>query len=250
VPTSGEGEVAELAATFNAMAGSLEATERRRLELVGDVAHELRTPLATLDGYLEGLQDGVVEPSPETWTLLRRETGRLTRLVADLSELWRAEARQLPLSNEELDAGQVARDVVEQFRPQAESRALTVGSELPLGLVVRADRDRLAQVIGNYLSNAIRYSPDGAQITITGRRTGTEVVLSVRDTGPGLTPEERVHVFERFYRIDPSRSRALGGAGIGLAIVRALVGAMGGRAWAESDGPGTGSTFSVALPAA
>jgi len=250
VPASGEGEVAELAATFNAMAGSLEATERRRLELVGDVAHELRTPLATLDGYLEGLQDDVVVPGSETWTLMRRETGRLTRLVADLSELWRAEARQLPLAIEELDAAQVAGDVVEQFRSQAEARSLTVGADLPAGLDVRADRDRLAQVVANYLSNAIRYSPDGGQILIAGQRTGGEIVLSVRDTGPGLTPEQRAHVFERFYRIDPSRSRALGGSGIGLAIVRALAGAMGGRAWAESDGPGKGSTFSVALPAA
>jgi two-component system, OmpR family, sensor histidine kinase BaeS len=250
VTASGEGEVAELAATFNAMAGSLEATERRRLELVGDVAHELRTPLATLDGYLEGLQDGVVEPSAETWTLLRRETGRLTRLVADLSELWRAEARQLPLAIEELDAGEVAGDVVEQFRPQADARSLTVLADLPDGLQVRADRDRLAQVVANYLSNAIRYSPDGAQVRIEARRSGAEVILSVRDTGPGLTPEQRAHVFERFYRIDPSRSRALGGAGIGLAIVHALAGAMGGRAWAESNGPGMGSTFSVALPSA
>ena len=250
VARSGEDEVAELAATFNAMAGSLEATERRRLELVGDVAHELRTPLATLDGYLEGLQDGVVEPSAETWTLLRRETGRLTRLVADLSELWRAEARQLSLSIEDLDASQVAGDVVEQFRPQAESRSLTLTADLPPGLVLRADRDRLAQVVANYLSNAIRYSPDGGHIVIAARRSDDHVVLSVQDTGPGLTPEQRAHVFERFYRIDPSRSRALGGAGIGLAIVFALAAAMGGRAWAESDGPGTGSTFSVALPAA
>jgi signal transduction histidine kinase len=250
VPAAGESEIAELAATFNAMAGSLEATERRRLELVGDVAHELRTPLATLDGYLEGLQDGVVEANAETWTLLRRETGRLTRLVADLSELWRAEARQLPLSLEALDAGQVAADVVEQFRPQAEARALTVGADLPGGLMVRADRDRFAQIVANYLSNAIRYSPDSAEVRVVGRRSGGEVIVSVRDTGPGLTAEQRAHVFERFYRVDPSRSRALGGAGIGLAIAHALAAAMGGRAWADSDGPGHGSTFSVALPAA
>jgi two-component system sensor histidine kinase BaeS len=250
VPASGEGEVAELAATFNAMAGSLEATERRRLELVGDVAHELRTPLATLDGYLEGLQDGVVGPHPETWLLLRRETGRLTRLVADLSELWRAEARQLPLTIEIVDAGEVARAVVDQFRPEAVAHSLTVAADLSAGLVVRADRDRLAQVVSNYLSNAIRYSSNGTEVTIEARRSGSEVVVSVRDTGPGLTPEQRAHVFERFYRIDRSRSRALGGAGIGLAIVRALAAAMDGRTWAESDGPGTGSTFSVALPAA
>jgi two-component system, OmpR family, sensor histidine kinase BaeS len=250
VPTSGGGEVEELAETFNAMAGSLEATERRRLQLVGDVAHELRTPLATLDGYLEGLQDGVVEAGPDTWTLLRRETGRLNRLVDDLSQLWRAEARQLPLTIETLDVSTLVADVVEQFRSLAGSRSQTITADLPTGLMVQADRDRLAQILGNYLSNAIRYSPDGSDIAVTARRGDRGIAVAVRDQGPGLNPEQRDQVFERFYRIDPSRSRALGGSGIGLAIARALADAMGGRAWAESDGPGKGSTFSVSLPAA
>jgi signal transduction histidine kinase len=250
VPETGEGEVGELAETFNAMAGSLEATERRRLQLVGDVAHELRTPLATLDGYLEGLQDGVIEAAPDTWTLLRRETGRLHRLVDDLSQLWRAEARQLPLTMETIDLSTLAADVIEQFRSQAGSRSLTITSDLASGLTVLADHDRLAQVLGNYLSNAIRYSPGGAAIVVSAHRADGDVTIAVRDEGPGLMPEQRDHVFERFYRIDPSRSRALGGSGIGLAIVRALVDAMGGRAWAESDGPGTGSTFLVSLPRA
>lgn len=250
VSTSGGGEVEELAETFNAMAGSLEATERRRLQLVGDVAHELRTPLATLDGYLEGLQDGVVEASPDTWTLLRRETGRLNRLVDDLSELWRAEARQLPLTLETIDLSTLAADVIEQLRSQVGARSLSITSDVANGLTVHADRDRLAQVLGNYLSNAIRYGPDGSAIAVSARRADGIVTIAVRDEGPGLTTEQRDHVFERFYRIDPSRSRALGGSGIGLAIVRALADAMGGRAWAESDGPGTGSTFSVSLPAA
>ena len=250
VPESGGGEIAELAETFNAMAGSLEATERRRLQLVGDVAHELRTPLATLDGYLEGLQDGVVEAAPETWDLLRRETGRLNRLIDDLSELWRAEARQLPLALENLDVSDLARGVVEQFRTPAAARSLTIDTDLPPGLMVRADHDRCAQVLANYLSNAIRYSPDGSGIAVSARDVDGQVLIAVRDHGPGLTPEQREHVFERFYRIDPSRSRALGGSGIGLAIVHALADAMGGRAWAESDGPGAGSTFLVSLPAA
>jgi signal transduction histidine kinase len=250
VPTSGGGEVEELAETFNAMASSLEATERRRLQLVGDVAHELRTPLATLDGYLEGLQDGVVEASPDTWTLLRRETGRLNRLVDDLSQLWRAEARQLPLTIETIELSNLTADVIEQFRSQAGPRSLSITSDLVSGLTVHADHDRLAQVLGNYLSNAIRYSPDGSDIVISAHPGDGMVTIAIRDEGPGLTPEQRDHVFERFYRIDPSRSRALGGSGIGLAIVRALVDAMGGHAWAESDGPGTGSTFLVSLPAA
>ncbi|HSK52761.1 MAG TPA: HAMP domain-containing protein, partial [Clostridia bacterium] len=212
VPTTGEGEVAELAETFNAMAGSLEATERRRLELVGDVAHELRTPLATIDGYVEGLQDGVVEPTGETWALLRRETGRLSRLVSDLSELWQAQARQLPLAFTSVDVSTVAGDVIDQFQPEAEPRGISLAVDIAEGTSARADPDRLAQILGNYLSNAIRYSPDGASVSLAAWRRDDEVIVSVRDTGPGLTVEQRTHVFDRFYRIDPSRSRALGGA--------------------------------------
>ena len=123
---------------------------------------------------------------------------------------------------------------MEQFRAPAAARSLTVDTDLPPGLMVRADHDRCAQVLANYLSNAIRYSPDGSDIAVTARRAEGQVTVAVRDHGPGLTPEQRDHVFERFYRIDPSRSRALGGSGIGLAIVHALADTMGGRAWAES----------------
>jgi signal transduction histidine kinase len=249
VPAAGEGELGELAISFNAMASSLEATEARRIQLVGDVAHELRTPLTTLDGYLEGLEDGVVQPTPETWRLLRGETARLTRLVDDLQELWRAEARQLPLRLERLDATAVARDAIEHSSRAATARRVDIVGALPDGpLWVDADRDRLAQILANYLANAVRHAPEGSTVTVSARG-GADVVLAVRDQGPGLTPEQRERVFERFYRIDPSRSRSLGGSGVGLAIVRALAGAMGGRAWAESAGPGTGSTFSIALPA-
>ena len=250
VPAAGTDEIAGLGTSFNAMAGSLEATERRRLELVGDVAHELRTPLTTIDGYLEGLEDGVVAAGPETWRLLRGETARLTRLVTDLQELWRAEARQLPLAIEALDAATLAREVVERFGPQAASRGLTLELEVPEGLLVRADRGRLAEILDNYLSNALRYTADGTAVRVSGTRSGARVVLGVRDHGPGLTAEQRASVFERFYRVDPSRSRALGGSGIGLAITHALAQAMEGRAWAESDGPGRGATFAVELPAA
>jgi len=198
VPDAGAGELGDLAASFNAMSASLEATEARRVQLVGDVAHELRTPLSTLDGYLEGLQDGVISPSDDTWRLLRAETARLTRLVQDLQELWRAEARQLPLRVEALDASAVAHDVVERFTPQATARRIVIENHVHEGLTVRADRDRLVQILGNYLANAIRYSPDGAAVNVRARRVGDAVEIAVVDHGPGLTPEQRSQVFERF----------------------------------------------------
>jgi signal transduction histidine kinase len=249
VPETGEGEIRDLATTFNAMAGSLEETERRRLQLVGDVAHELRTPLATLDGYLEGLQDGVVKPTDRTWLLLRGETARLTHLVDELADLWRAEAHQLPLRTEPVDVGAICQETRDRFAPAAAARGITISvAAPPVPMVALADRDRLSEIIANYLSNAIRYSPDGASISLGMRREPGAIVASVADNGPGLTEVQLASVFERFYRVDPSRSRTLGGSGIGLAIVRALADAMGGRAWATSPGPGKGSTFFVALP--
>jgi two-component system sensor histidine kinase BaeS len=249
VPDVGEGEIGELAASFNAMAGSLEATEQRRLQLVGDVAHELRTPLTTIDGYLEGLEDGVVAPTPETWRLLRTETARLARLVNGLQDLWRAEARQLPMTLEPIDAVEVARQVVERYAPSAGARRLSLTMDAHAPALVLADRDRLAQILDNFVSNAVRYSGEGTTVAVTAHRSGGTVTIAVRDQGPGLTGEQLAAVFERFYRVDPSRSRALGGSGIGLAIARALAEAMDGRVWAESAGPGHGATFLVALPA-
>lgn len=216
---------------------------------MGDVAHELRTPLATLDGYLEGFQDGVLAPSEPTWRLLRGETARLSHLVDDLQELWRAEARQLPLSLTTVDAGDLLRAVQERFGGRAMERGIELRLDLAgAGLLTRADRERLGQVLDNLTGNAIRYSPDGGVVMLQARRVGDDVVVAVTDQGPGLTAEQCERVFERFYRVDPSRSRALGGSGIGLAIARALTDAMGGRIWAESAGPGHGSTFRVALP--
>ncbi|HEX6128798.1 MAG TPA: ATP-binding protein [Candidatus Limnocylindria bacterium] len=250
VPVEGEGEIGELAGAFNVMSASLEGTERRRVQLVGDVAHELRTPLTTLDGYLEGLQDGVIEPTAETWDLLRRETGRLMRLTGDLAELWRAEARQLPLGIEAVDVEPMLSDVLDRFAPMAMERRLRFETDIAPRTTVLADRDRLIQILGNFLSNAIRHAPSGSTIRVAVRREGADVQLSVADEGAGLSPEQQARVFERFYRLDAARSRDDGGAGIGLSIVRALAEAMDGHAWAESAGPGQGATFFVRLPSA
>ena len=250
VPVASSDEIGELAGSFNQMAEALESTERRRLQLVGDVAHELRTPLATLDGYLEGLQDGVIRPDEATWQVLRRETVRLSSLINDLQELWRAEARQLPLSIAAVDVQAELAALHERFATQAAASGIDISAAHPSrGLTVRADRDRLAQVLDNFVSNAIRYAPSGTRVTISAGRAGDEVAIAVSDEGPGLSDEQREHVFDRFYRVDPSRTRALGGAGIGLAISRALAEAMGGRVEALSEGPGRGATFRVILPA-
>lgn len=251
VPVTSDDEVGQLAESFNAMAASLESTERRRLELVGDVAHELRTPLATIDGYLEGLEDGVVQPRDATWALLRGETARLSRMVNDLQELWRAEARQLPLSLTAVDVEAELQAAGERFATQARERQMAIRTVVEPGrLAVRADVERLGQILDNFLSNAVRYSPDGSVVTVSAARLRDGIAIAVTDEGPGLTGEQLERVFERFYRADPSRSRALGGSGIGLAIARALAEAMGGRVEASSAGEGRGSTFRLILPAA
>ena len=248
VPAVGQQELGELADSFNAMAASLEETERRRLQLVGDVAHELRTPLTTIDGYLEGLEDGVIEPSPATWRLLRSETRRLNGLVNDLTDLWRAEARQLTLHPEPVELGELALDVVERFRPMAAQKHVEL--DVTGQAVAVADRNRLIQILANYISNAIRHAPAGTTVRVAVSAGDGQARLSVSDAGPGLTDEQKTAVFERFYRIDSARSRAEGGSGLGLAIVAALAGAMGGRAWADSAGPGKGAVFVAELPVA
>lgn len=251
VPVSSHDEIGELAESFNTMAASLEATERRRLQLVGDVAHELRTPLATLDGYLEGLEDGVVQPAEPTWKLLRGETARLSRLVNDLQELWRAEAGQLSLSLTTIDVAEQLSAAGERFATQAEDHGIEIRVDAGPGRpTLRADAERLGQILDNFLSNAVRYSPQASTVTLSSSADADEVIVAVTDQGPGLTEEQLERVFERFYRVDSSRSRALGGSGIGLAISRALAEAMGGRVEAFSDGPGRGATFRVILPRA
>jgi signal transduction histidine kinase len=248
--TSGD-ELGELAQTFNTMAGALEDTERRRRQLIGDVAHELRTPIATLEGYLEGLLDGVVEPSPSTWARMHDDAGRLRRLVDDLQELSRAEARQIPLAIRPIDPAQIATTAIERFSGSFEDKGLEFRSEVSSPLPrVNADLDRAVQVLGNLLSNALRYTPAPGCVELQVGASDGIVEFRVRDSGIGISAENLSHVFERFYRVDRSRSRALGGSGIGLTIAKALVEGMGGQIRAESAGAGQGSTFAFSLPMA
>lgn len=250
-PATGRDELGRLATSFNTMASALEETERQRRALIGDVAHELRTPIATLEGYLEGLLDGVVEPSPETWARLHGEAGRLRRLVSDLQEVSRAEAGQLalivrPVAPQTIIAAAVDQ-LSERFVEQGLTMAVTAAPDLP---PVATDADRAIQVLTNLLTNALRYTPSPGQIAISAEPTGTTVTFRVRDTGIGFTHEQATHLFDRFYRAEKSRTRALGGTGVGLTIARALVEAMGGDIQADSPGPGHGSVFTFTLPIA
>jgi signal transduction histidine kinase len=249
VPARGTDELAALAAQFNTMAGELEATERRRVALIGDVAHELRTPLATIEGYIEGVLDGVVMPSDVTWALMQDEVGRLTRLVHDLQELSRAEAKQLALhpsliTPATLIAQAVARLSV-QYAEKGVELAVAVPADLP---AVEIDQDRILQVLVNLLGNALRATPAAGHVRVTAQRAGDAVAVSVSDTGSGIDAMHLPHLFERFYRVDPARSRGLGGHGIGLTISKTLVEVHGGQIWAASDGLGTGATFGFTLP--
>ncbi|HMQ33462.1 MAG TPA: ATP-binding protein [Chloroflexaceae bacterium] len=248
---SSDDEIAQLSQSVNQLADALDTTERRRLALLADVTHELRTPLATIGGYMEGLLDGVIKPSTQTFSLILNETSRLQRLIEDLELLSRVEAGQLPVVARRTDLEEVLAGVVAQFEPifahNQVSLLLEVEAQLPH---VWADPDRVNQVLINILSNAFRYTPPGGQVLVRAAYHEQMVVVAVRDTGVGIDAEHLPHVFERFYRVDKSRARQSGGSGIGLAIARHLVYAQGGEIWAESDGQGKGTTFSFSVPLA
>ena len=239
-----------LASSFNSMAGRLAESEELRRRLLGDVAHELRTPVATLGAYLDGLEDGVVDLDPQTIAVLRAQGGRLTRLADDLAAVTRAEA---PATSLAMTPAQPC-DILQLAAHAAADRAVVAGVELSVECAadlpaVAVDQERMGQVLGNLLDNALRHTPTGGSVTLSGRRAPHGVLLAVADTGSGIAAEHLPRVFERFYRVDNARSRTDGGSGIGLAIVRALVEAHGGRVVAFSDGPGRGTRMEIRLPA-
>jgi signal transduction histidine kinase len=247
----GDDELAALATAFNQMAQALESTERRRQALLADLAHELRTPLATLEGYVEGLADGVVAADQDAWGVLQAELVRLRRLVEDLETVSRVEERQLDLHLGPVDPGVLVVRAVQVAQPayQAKGVTLTAGVDHPLRLV-SADPDRLGEVLDNLLGNALRHTPEGGLVEVTATQRGNQVELSVRDTGEGIRPELLDQVFQRFFRVDPARTRNDGsGSGLGLTISRAIVQAHRGRLWAESSGLGRGARFVARLPA-
>lgn len=242
-------ELAELVENFNRMAASLAETEVMRQQLLGDVTHELKTPLASIKGYMEGLQDGVIPATPETFQLVHNEADRLQRLVQDLQELSRTEAGQIQLEITTHVPSQIVLPVVERMRPQFREKGVVLDAKVPDDLpLVRADKDRTAQVLTNLLGNGLQYTPSGGKVSVDVVQSGHHVCFSIHDSGIGIESSELEHIFQRFYRVDKSRSRSSGGSGIGLTVAKHLVEAQGGSIYAASDGIGKGSQFSFTLP--
>ena len=242
-------ELGELAHSFNRMARALEKTEQRRLELIGNVAHELRTPLTGIHVLMEGLIDGLVPGDLSTYVDMQREVARLQRLVDDLQQLSRAEAGQLRFDFQSIDPSKLLRDAADRLRPQFEDKDVRLSLHVPATLPeVRADPDRLTQVVFNLLGNALQYTEKGGEVSIRVADETEHLRVTVIDTGIGIAPDDLPYVFERFYRVDKSRSRAGGGSGIGLTIARHIVEAHGGVIEASSSGKGQGSTFTFTMP--
>lgn len=252
VEVKGRDELAQLAARFNQMAVKLSEVEAMRRQLIGDVSHELRTPLTAIKGSMEGLIDGVLPATPDTFEQIHAEADRLNRLVDDLQELSRVEARAFELELRPLEVASLVQTVIKRLAPQFEARRVTLDVDLAPDLPpVLADEGRMIQVLTNLAGNALQYTPENGRVDLSARSIDRAVQISVRDSGVGIPAEHLPHIFDRFYRVDKSRSRrAGGGSGIGLTIARALVEAHGGRIWAESPGEGQGSTFHFTLPIA
>ncbi|HEY5249222.1 MAG TPA: ATP-binding protein [Dermatophilaceae bacterium] len=252
VPSPGLGaEFDALVSGFNQMADRLGSVERTRRRLLADLGHEMRTPVATLDAYLEALEDGVATLDAATAELLRAQTRRLARLSEDIGTVSQAEEGQVQLDLRTVQTATVVSAAVNSVADAYEAKGVRLVTDIAAGLPrLSLDTERIGQVLGNLLDNALRHTPTGGTVTISAalsRRTGG-VALSVTDTGEGIPAEHLAHVFERFYRVDTARDRAHGGSGIGLAIAKAFVEAHGGQLSATSAGTGQGSTFRILLP--
>jgi len=229
------------------MAGDLERAEQLQHNMVADIAHELRTPLSNIKGYLEAVRDGVAKADTDTIRSIEEEAALLSRLVDDLQELSLAEAGELKLVCQAEDVSRLIIQAVAAQQPRAIAKGLSLSVEMPPGLpAVSIDSQRISQVLRNLLDNAVAYTADGS-ITVAVRQQDNWVEMSVTDTGEGIPEEDLPNIFERFYRVDKSRTRATGGSGLGLIIAKHLVEAHGGRIEARSE-PGQGSRFSFTVP--
>lgn len=248
VSVRGNDEVAELGRAFNNMADALEGSEAQRRNMVADVAHELRTPLANIQGHIEAMQDGLLQPDAENLDTVHQQTMHLNRLVDDLRLLAESESRDLRLTPEPMLLADVVERVADSFRPRTNAAPIEMTVAVPDDLpTVNADRLRIEQALTNLIDNAVEHTPPNGKITIAAENLWDTVRVSVADTGPGIPADALPRVFDRLYRADPSRQRGAGGSGLGLAIARQLVEAHRGTIWAESV-EGAGSRFGFDLP--
>ncbi|RYE40185.1 MAG: HAMP domain-containing protein [Hyphomicrobiales bacterium] len=238
-----------LAEAFNRMAAGLETVETTRRQLLGDLAHEIRTPVSVLEAYMEALEDGVETLDADTITMLRDQTRRLVRFSDDVSALSHAEESRTSIEPTWVDPAALLSTTLTAAADRYAAKQVTLTSRIPAHLPgLWADPERLGQVLGNLLDNALRHTPGGGRVEVTAEQRHELLVIEVVDTGDGIAAEHLPHLFERFYRVDAARDREHGGAGIGLAIAKALAEAQRGHITARSDGPGTGSTFSITFP--
>jgi signal transduction histidine kinase len=244
VPRSGPAEVRSLSDSFNRMALSLADQERLRRDFIVNAAHELRTPLTNLQGYLEGLRDGVIPPSREQFTSLYEEVDRLVRLAQSLDSLAVGEGGG-PAAAVDVDLAQGLRAAADLARPAFDTKAISFETCIQPGLRTRGHPDHLAQILSNLLQNAARYTPSDGHVVLSAEAARGGALVCVTNSGDGIPPADLPRVFERFYRVEKSRDSTRGGAGIGLAIVRQLVEADGGEVGAESHAGATRFWFSL-----
>ncbi len=250
VQVKDKSELGELADTFNSMASDLERAEQLRQNMVADVAHELRTPLSNIRGYLEAIRDGVTEADVDTIRSLGEEAVLLSRLVDDLQELSLAEAGELRLIRQAESIGDLVKKTVAGVQVQAAAKGVSLSTDIPNNLPpVNIDSRRISQVLHNLLGNALAHTAEGDAISVTVSQQGSWVEVSVADTGEGIPAEDLPNIFERFYRVDKSRARATGGSGLGLTIAKRLIEVHGGHMEAQSE-LGKGSRFAFTLPVA
>ena len=249
VPVRTQDELGELAAAFNQMSAELDRAVAQRRQMTADIAHDLRTPLTVLAGYLEAMDDGSLAPTPDRLAIMQQEVQGLTRLVEDLRILSLADAGELPLAPEAIDVGRLLERVRQAHEPQAGQQGVRLGTEVAPALPsTHLDPERMRQVLGNLVSNALRHTGAGGSVTLAAGLDGPGTLLvEVRDTGSGIPPEDLPHIFNRFYRGDRARAEGQGESGLGLAIVRSLVTMHRGKITVDSA-PGRGTTFSIRLP--
>lgn len=242
-------EFRTVAAAFNDMSNQLKATEQTRLQLLGDLAHELRTPLANIKAHLEAVDDGVADWDQETRAFVLAETEHLSRLAGDLNEVSRAEEGRVTIERHNQSLGDIVSDVLDSQRPKYEAKGVALRLDRRIDAIVSVDAIRIGQALNNLLNNALRHTPAGGHVRLSIESENKSTIqVRVTDDGEGIEALQLPHLFDRFYRGDSARGRDAAGSGIGLTIARALVEAHGGRLTVFSAGVGEGSTFTVSLP--